>query len=82
VTIGILLAFANSVAAALNTRMIEYVSRKLNLSYYVRHTLDSKLKVSALRTVFIIIMSIFGCLGTDKEVKVCIHLLHKLLKMI
>ncbi|XP_060833886.1 bumetanide-sensitive sodium-(potassium)-chloride cotransporter-like isoform X2 [Rhopalosiphum padi] len=68
-SIGILLAFANTISAAMNTIGFCISLRSL-LQQNDIHVIDSNLNFRALGVVSIIIMSILCCIGMDREAEV------------
>jgi len=70
-SIGILLAFANTISAAMNTIGF-LLSLKSLLHTYDIHIIDSNFNFRALGVICIIIMSILCCIGMDREAEVCI----------
>lgn len=70
-SIGILLALANTISAAMNTIGFCLSLRSLLNSYDI-HIIDSNHYFRMLGVICIIIMSILCCIGMDREAEVCI----------
>lgn len=69
-SIGILLALANTISAAMNTLGFCLSLRSLLQQYGITF-MDSNIHLRGVGVVSIIIMSILCCIGMDREAEVC-----------
>lgn len=67
---GVLLAFANTISAAMNTIGFCLSLRSL-LQFYDVHVIDTNVAFRALGVFCIIFESVLCCIGMDREAEVC-----------